>query len=77
VALLSVYSLGLGLPFVLAAAFTDRLMAGFSAIGRVGRSLQAAAGVVMIIMGGAMITGHLSTFSFWLLDTFPVLSKIG
>jgi cytochrome c-type biogenesis protein len=77
VALLSVYSLGLGLPFVLAAAFTDRLMARFSAIGRVGRSLQAAAGVVMIIMGGAMITGHLSTFSFWLLDTFPVLSTIG
>lgn len=31
----------------------------------------------MIIMGGAMITGHLSTFSFWLLDTFPVLSTIG
>jgi hypothetical protein len=28
-------------------------------------------------MGAAMITGHLSTFSFWLLDTFPALSMIG
>lgn len=77
VTLLSVYSLGLGLPFVLAAAFTDRLIARLSSIGRLGRSLQAVAGVIMIIMGAAMITGHLSSFSFWLLDAFPVLSTIG
>lgn len=77
VTLLSVYSLGLGLPFVLAAAFTDGLIARLRSIGRLGRTLQAVAGVIMIIMGGAMITGHLSTFSFWLLDTFPVLSTIG
>lgn len=77
VTLLSVYSLGLGLPFVLAAAFTDGLMAKLSSIGRLGRNLQAVAGVIMIVMGAAMITGHLSTFSFWLLDAFPVLSTIG
>lgn len=77
VALLSVYSLGLGVPFVLAAALTNGLVARLSSIGRLGRSLQAAAGIVMIAMGAAMITGHLSTFSFWLLDTFPVFSKIG
>jgi cytochrome c-type biogenesis protein len=77
VTLLSVYSLGLGLPFVLAAAFTDGLMAKLSSIGRLGRSLQAVAGVIMIVMGAAMITGHLSAFSFWLLDAFPVLSTIG
>jgi cytochrome c-type biogenesis protein len=77
ITLLSVYSLGLGLPFVLAAAFTDRLVARLSSIGRLGRSLQIVAGLVMVIMGAAMITGHLSTFAFWLLDTFPVLSTIG
>jgi cytochrome c-type biogenesis protein len=77
VALLSVYSFGLGLPFVLAAAFTDGLIARLRSIGRLGRTLQAVAGIVMVIMGGAMMTGHLSTFSFWLLDMFPVLSTIG
>ena len=77
VTLLSVYSLGLGLPFVLAAAFTDGMIARLSSIGRLGRNLQAVAGVIMIVMGAAMITGHLSTFSFWLLDAFPVLSTIG
>ncbi len=77
VALLSVYSLGLGLPFVLAAAFTERLVARLSSFRHLGRSLQALAGLVMVTMGAAMITGHLSTFSFWLLDTFPMLSTIG
>lgn len=77
VVLLSVYSLGLGLPFVLAALFTDRLVAKLSGVRRLGRIMQAFAGLVMIIMGTAMITGRLSTFAFWLLDTFPVFSKIG
>src|SRR5713226_7902121 len=35
------------------------------------------AGGIMVVMGAAMITGQLSTFSFWLLETFPQLSTIG
>jgi cytochrome c-type biogenesis protein len=77
VALLAVYSLGLGVPFLLAAAFTDGLLARLKSISRAGRILQLLAGGVMILMGVAMITGRLSTFSFWLLDTFPMLSAIG
>lgn len=77
IALLSIYSLGLGVPFVLAAMFTGGLVARISSIGRIGRAFQAFAGVVMVAMGAAMITGHLSTFSFWLLETFPIFSKIG
>src|SRR6266542_4145454 len=77
VALLAVYSLGLGLPFLLAAAFTDGLLARLKSIGGPGRILQLLAGGVMVLMGAAMITGRLSTFSFWLLDTFPMLSAIG
>jgi len=77
VALLAVYSLGLGIPFLLAAVFTDALTARIKAIGRLGRILQPAAGLVMILMGVAMITGHLSDFSYWLLATFPVLATVG
>ncbi len=77
VALLAVYSLGLGVPFLLAAAFTDALLARLKSISRAGRILQLLAGGVMVLMGAAMITGRLSTFSFWLLDTFPMLSAIG
>lgn len=77
VTLLAVYSLGLGVPFLLVAVFTGGLLARFKSIGRVGRLLHLFAGGIMVFMGVAMITGRLSTFSFWLLETFPQLSTIG
>jgi cytochrome c-type biogenesis protein len=77
VALLAIYSLGLGVPFLAAAVFTNGLMARLRSIGLVGRILQFMAGAVMVLMGIAMITGDLSAFSFWLLDTFPILVNIG
>ena len=77
VALLAIYSLGLGLPFLLAAVFTGALAARLRALGRVGRWLHLFAGAIMVLMGIAMITGDLTAFSYWLLDTFPILASIG
>jgi cytochrome c-type biogenesis protein len=77
IALLAVYSLGLGLPFLLAAVFTDSLTARLKSIGRVGRILQITAGIVLIVMGVAMMTGYLTAFSYWLLEVFPFLGYIG
>jgi cytochrome c-type biogenesis protein len=77
VALLVIYSLGLGVPFLLAALFTDGLVARLKTFGRVGRFLQIAAGLILVLMGFAMVTGQLSVFSYWLLDAFPVLAEIG
>ncbi len=77
VALLAIYSLGLGMPFLLAALFTDALIARLKAIGRLGRLLQVAAGGLMVLMGIAMITGQLTALSYWLLDAFPALATIG
>jgi cytochrome c-type biogenesis protein len=59
VALLGVYSAGLGVPFLLAAGFTDGLTRRLRAIGRTGRRLHQGAGVVMIAIGIMMMTGHL------------------
>ena len=77
VALLGVYSLGLGLPFLMAAIFTGGFLARMRIMRRFGRPLQLLAGGVMVLMGIAMITGYLSAFSYWLLDAFPVLGNIG
>lgn len=77
VALLAIYSAGLGIPFLFAAAFTDRLARRLRTIGRVGRRLQQIAGGVMVAMGITMMTGQLSAFSYWLLDAFPLLGRIG
>jgi cytochrome c-type biogenesis protein len=77
VILLAVYSLGLGVPFLLAAIFTDSLVARLRAMSRIGRALQIAAGTLLVVMGIAMITGYLSAFSYWLLEMFPALGRIG
>lgn len=77
IVLLSIYSLGLGIPFLAAALFTDRLFVRLRRLGRAGRVLQIGAGGVVVAMGLAMLTGQLTAFSYWLLETFPAFSKIG
>jgi cytochrome c-type biogenesis protein len=75
--LLAVYSLGLGVPFLLAALFTGTLLARIKALGRAGRNLQRAAGGLLIAMGLLMMTGQLEVVAYWLLETFPALANIG
>jgi cytochrome c-type biogenesis protein len=75
--LLATYSLGLGVPFLLAALFTGSLLARLKALGRAGRNLQRAAGGLLVGMGLLMVTGQLEVLAFWLLETFPALASIG
>ena len=77
IVLLSVYSLGLGIPFLAVALFTDRLFVRLRRLGRAGRMLQIGAGGGVIAMGLAMLTGQLTAFSYWLLETFPAFARIG
>nr|WP_064249723.1 cytochrome c biogenesis protein CcdA [Rhizobium leguminosarum]OAP90225.1 cytochrome C biogenesis protein [Rhizobium leguminosarum] len=77
IVLLFAYSLGLGVPFLLSAAFADRIARRLKAMRRLGRTLQIGAGGVMVAMGIAMITGTMSAFSFWLLENVPMLARIG
>lgn len=75
--LLAIYSAGLGLPFVLSALFVQGLSDRLRHLRKYGRALQILAGLVMIAMGIAMITGQLSIFAFWLLQTVPFFGQIG
>lgn len=77
VALLSIYSLGLGLPFLLTALFTNHFLAGMKRFRRWGRAIHIGAGVILILMGLAMVTGQLTRFAWWLLEAFPFLGRIG
>lgn len=77
IVLLSVYALGLGLPFLLSTVFAAGLLSRRKEIGWIGRGLQVGAGGIMIVMGVAMMTGSMTVFSFWLLETFPVFASIG
>lgn len=77
IVLLSAYSLGLGVPFLLSALFTETLIGRMSTMRRTGRVLKLGAGAVMIAMGAAMITGYMSAMSYWMLENLPFLGAIG
>jgi len=77
VILLGFYSLGLGLPFLAAAVFTDSLMLRLRGLRRFGQNLKLGTGAIVAGMGVAILTGQLTSFSYWLLDTFPILARIG
>lgn len=76
-ALLATYAAGLGVPFLLAARFTEHFARSVGRLRRWGAWVHRGAGVVMIIVGTAMMTGQLTSFAYWLLETFPVLGQIG
>ncbi len=77
VALLGLYSFGLGLPFLAVALFTESLVNRLRLLSRLGRSLQLCAGTVVALVGVLIVSGELSAFSTWLLDTFPVFARLG
>jgi cytochrome c-type biogenesis protein len=75
--MLAVYSLGLGVPF-LVAAFAVEPFAAFLARFKAHLGLvEKAMGGLLVLTGIAFLTGTVSEFSYWLLDTFPALGKIG
>jgi cytochrome c-type biogenesis protein len=77
IVLLTAYALGLGIPFLLAAAFTDGLTRRMGTMRRAGRWFKIGSGIIMIAMGIAMMTGYMSVMSYWLFENFPMLSTIG
>ena len=75
--LLLIYSLGIGVPFVVAAGFAGAFMrwsARFRA--RLGL-VEKAMGVFLIAAGILIFTGQMPTVAFWLLETFPGLGTTG
>lgn len=74
---LSVYSLGLALPFLLVSIFMETFKKHLRALGKFSGYLHIAAGLIMILMGLAMLTGKLTLMATWMLHWFPVLGKLG
>jgi cytochrome c-type biogenesis protein len=75
--LLAVYSLGLGIPFILASFAVEPFAAFLSRFRRYLVHVERAMGVLLILTGVAFLTGFVTQASFWLLETFPFLGEIG
>jgi len=75
--LLGIYAAGLGIPFLLAAMFLTRSMALMNRMKRHMKTIERVMGALLLLVGIALITGAFTTFSWWLLETFPSLSRLG
>lgn len=71
--LLGVYALGLGLPFLLAALFVERSMGLMARLKKHMKLIERSMGVLLLVVGLALVTGAFTDFSFWLLETFDHL----
>ncbi len=76
-ALLGAYALGLGVPFLLVAAFFARLSPLVDLLKRRGAVIEKAMGVMLLAIGLLMLTGGFTAMSFWLLENIPFLASLG
>ncbi len=75
--LLAVYSLGLGVPFLIAALFAARFVLFMRRFRQHFSLVERAMGGVLVITGALFLSGGMQRASFWLLENFPALSAIG
>jgi len=75
--LLSIYSIGLAIPFILSGLFITKFLI-FSKKTRMHIiKIQKVSGYILLITGVLIVTGKLQTLGYYLLDWFPILGKFG
>ncbi|WP_346895927.1 cytochrome c biogenesis protein CcdA [uncultured Roseibium sp.] len=75
--LLLVYALGIGLPFILAAAFASQFLGWASRFRKHMGTVEKIMGGFLVLTGLLFITGKMSDISYWLLETFPAFQQVG
>ncbi len=75
--LLGIYALGLGLPFVIAAFFINRFIAFSNRMKKHFRLIEIIIGVILIAVGGLLVTNRFSVIAYWLLENVPWLAVVG
>jgi cytochrome c-type biogenesis protein len=75
--LLSIYSIGLAIPFILSGLFITKFLV-FSKKTKIHIvKIQKISGYILLVTGVLIVTGKLQTLGFYLLDWFPFLAKLG
>jgi len=75
--MLAIYSLGLGVPFIAAALAIEPFAAFLARFRAYLPVVEKVMGGLLVLTGIAFLTGFVSEASYWLLETFPLLGKIG
>jgi cytochrome c-type biogenesis protein len=75
--LLLVYSLGLGIPFIIAAFAIEPFAKFLARFKHYLHRVEQTMGALLVLTGVAFLTGSINQLSIWLLEVFPGLGKIG
>jgi cytochrome c-type biogenesis protein len=76
-ALLTAYAAGIGVPFLLAAIFTGSFLRWFSRFrGKLG-AIEKVMGAALVATGVFIFSGLMPLLGAWLLETVPILGRIG
>ena len=75
--LLSLYSLGLAVPFVLSSLLIKRFLIFSKSTKNYLINIKKISGIILIITGILIVTGKLQILGFYLIEYFPILQKLG
>ncbi|MCX7931815.1 MAG: cytochrome c biogenesis protein CcdA [Rhodovarius sp.] len=76
-ALLFTYALGIGVPFLLAAAFVTPFLRFVQRFRRHFRAVEIAVGALLIGTGIMIMTGTFQEIGAWMLERWPALGRLG
>ena len=75
--LLSLYSLGLAIPFILSSLLIKKFLIFSKSAKKYLINIKKISGIILIITGFLIVTGKLQILGFYLIEYFPILQKLG
>ena len=77
VLLLSFYSLGLAIPFIISGILIDKFLLFSKTFRKYLKNITKVGGIVLLLTGIAILTNQLQILGFFILEYFPSLGNIG
>ena len=77
VLLLSSYSLGLAIPFIISGVLIDKFLLFSKSFRKYISTITTVGGAILLLTGIAILTGQLQVLGFFILEYFPSLGNIG
>ena len=75
--LLSFYSLGLAIPFIISGVLIDKFLFFSKSFQKYISTVTKVGGIILLLTGIAILTGQLQVLGFFILEYFPSLGNIG
>ena len=77
VILLSSYSLGLAIPFILSGYYMNKFLSSKKGFGKYYSRVTKTGGAILLITGILILTNQIQVISYYILTTFPFLTTFG